>query len=76
MGSVSELVRAVAEAVSCRSSAAEVRVRSQAISVSGGRSGIWTGFCPSTRVFGCNYLAPYSLVYRNVMTSVTDSTVV
>lgn len=66
--SVVELGRVMAEAVSCRSLAAEARVRSQASSVSGGRSGTGRGCCPSTWVFGYNYLyfnAPYSFVCRN-----------
>jgi len=65
---VSELSRAMAVAVSCRSLAVEARVRSPVSSVSGGRSGIGGGCCPTTWVFGCNYLyfnAPYSFVYRN-----------
>jgi phosphatidylserine decarboxylase len=66
--SVSELGRAMAEAVSCRPLAAETRVRSQVNSVSGRRSVIGRGCRSSTWVFGCNYLyldVPYSFVYRN-----------
>lgn len=64
---VSELGRTLAVAVSCWSLAVEAGVRSSAISVSGGRSGVGRGYT-STRVLGCDYHffnAPYSFVYRN-----------
>jgi hypothetical protein len=52
-----QLSRAMAQAVSRRSPAAEARVRSRvsAFGICGGQSGTGTGFSPSTSVFPCQF---------------------